>query len=226
MLAGLAQPAAADDVQLWASAVTQGPIGASWAVRPTAATVRPLAVVEVQQRLTQDLSRPTLSLARFGIGARLAQDVSAFAGYHFQHAYPVGRTATTEHRLWQQLAFPVHADPGRVLVGVRLRLEQRWIAGADDMGWRARAMLRIQVPMASVGNAVPVIWSEALLPLDDTDWGQRRSARQFRHFVGAALPLDRRFGVEAGYMLRTDALPTGTRKAHVANIQLNYRFGD
>ena len=219
MLAGYAAPASADDVQLWASAVAQGPIGG-------AGRARPFAVVEVQQRLTQDLTRPSLSLARIGIGVRLAPDVTAFAGYHFQHAYPAGRAATDEHRLWQQLAFPLYTDPGRVQAGLRLRLEQRWIAGADDMGWRARVMLRIQIPSARVGNAVPVIWSEALLPLDDTDWGQRRSARQFRYFAGAALPISNRLGLEAGYKLRTDALTGPTRKSHVANIQLNYRFGD
>ena len=218
-MAGLAVPARADDIQLWASAVTQGPIGGT-------GRIRPIAVVEIQQRLTNDLARPSLSLARVGLGVRLAPDTTVQAGYHFQHAYPAARLATSEHRLWQQLAFPVYRNPERLLIGARLRLEQRWIAGAHDMGWRARAMLRVQLPAARIGPAVPVLWGEALLPLDDTDWGQRRSARQLRYFAGAVLPIDRRLTVEAGYMLRTDALPGGTRRAHVANVQLNYRFGD
>ena len=219
IVAGVAVPVQADDGQLWASAVAQGPIGA-------AAGVQPIAVLELQQRLTNDLSRPSLSLVRVGLGVRLASDITIQGGYHFQHAYPLARITTDEHRLWQQLAFPLFRNPERLLIGARLRLEQRWIAGAQDMGWRARAMLRLQVPLAGLGSGGPLLWTEALLPLNDTDWGQRRRIRQFRYFAGAVVPIDRRFTVEAGYMLRTDALPGGTRRAHVANVQLNYRFGD
>ena len=182
--------------------------------------------IEIQQRLTENLSRPSLALARVALGFRLAPDVTVFAAYHFQHSDPVGSASTDEHRLWQQVTFPLYSRADRIQLSARLRMEQRWFAGADDMGWRARAMVRVQVPAVRIGPALPVLWTEALLPLDDTDWGQRRSARQFRYFAGAAIPLNRRLGLEAGYMLRTDALPGGTRKAHVANIQLNYRFGD
>ena len=219
LLATLAGPANADDGQLWATMVAQGPIAGQ-------GIVRPIASFEVQQRVTEGLSRPSLTLARVALGARLAPDVTVLAAYHFQHSDPVAGIATDEHRLWQQLAFPLYRDPERLTIGVRLRIEQRWIAGADDTGWRARAWLRIQRVQARLGNAVPLLWSEALLPINDTDWGQRRRVRQFRHFIGAAVPIDNRLGIEAGYMLRTDALPDGTRKAHVANILLNYRFGD
>ncbi len=218
MLAVVARPAHADDLQLWTTAVAQGPIGGQ-------GDVRPFASFELQQRVTDSLSRPSLSVIRLALGARLAPDVTLLVAYHFQPSYPADRAGFDEHRLWQQIAFPLYRDPQRLVVNVRLRMEQRWQRGADDMGWRARAMLRVQLPLARLGKAVPVLWSEALLPLNDTDWGQRRNVRQFRHFIGVTVPLNRHLGLEPGYILRTDGLPGQTRKAHVANITLNYRFG-
>ena len=215
LVAALAAPASADDVQLWSTAVLQGPLGGSRA---------PMAVVEVQQRLGDDLSRPTVSLVRVGLGVRLAPDVVLLGGYHLQRTTPGGRTAINEHRIWQQISVPIHTNPDHLMINARFRLEQRIVEGAHDLGWRGRAQLRIQAPLAGRGSAGPLLWAEALLPFNDTDWGQRREVRQYRYFVGALVPLGRLLNLEAGYMTRLDRAPTITRVSHVANLTLSYRL--
>ena len=185
-----------------------------------------MVVLEVQQRLGDDISRATVSLVRAGFGVMLAPDLSLLAGYHFQRNSPAGLGATNEHRVWQQAILPIVRHPERLLVTARLRLEQRSIEGSQDLGWRGRALLRAQVPLNGRGSAGPLLWTQALLPLNDTDWGQRRRIHQLRFFAGAAVPLGPRLNLEAGYLVRTDALTAGTRVAHIANLQLNYRIGD
>lgn len=216
-----ALPAAAraDDVQLWATALAVGPI-------TPGAGVQPMVHLEVQPRFAENVSRMTQMIARAGFGVRLAPDFTILAGYQFQHNDPANGVSSDEHRMWQQLLFPVHRDPERLILLARLRLEQRSIVGAQDLGWRGRAMVRLQLPLAGRGSAGPLLWSEALVPLNDTDWGQRRNAPQFRTFVGALIPLNSRMNLEAGYMAQYQVNPGADRVNHVANLLLSYRLGD
>lgn len=190
------------------------------------AGVQPMVHLEYQPRFANDVSRMTQMIVRAGFGVRLAPDFTLLAGYHYQRNDPAPGVRSDEHRMWQQLLFPLHRDPERLILLTRLRLEQRSIVGAQDLGWRARAMLRLQLPMNGRGSAGPLLWSEALVPLNDTDWGQRRNTVQFRNFIGALVPINPRINLEAGYMAQIDHRPGADRVNHVANLLLSYRLGD
>lgn len=217
----LVAPAAAraDDVQLWASEAVQGPIAPGTGARP-------IVSLELQQRMSENVSNYSDLIFRAGFGIRIAPDFSVLAGYHYQHRSPENARATTEHRMWQQLTLPLYRDPDRIILLTRLRLEQRSIVDARDLGWRARAMLRLQVPLNGRGSAGPLLWTEALVGLNDTDWGQRSRVQQVRAFGGAIVPLNNRLNFEAGYMAQVLRGPGNDRVNHVANLTLNYRLGD
>lgn len=219
LAAALPAAARADDVQLWATALVAGPI-------TPGAGVQPMVHLEYQPRFAEDVSRMTQMIARAGFGVRLAPDLTILAGYHYQRNDPARGVRSDEHRMWQQLLFPLHRDPERLLLLTRLRLEQRSIVGAQDLGWRARVMLRLQLPLNGRGSAGPLLWSEALVPLNDTDWGQRRNTVQVRNFIGALVPLNKRVNLEAGYMAQIDHRPGADRINHVGNLLLSYRLGN
>lgn len=217
----LAAPAVAraDDVQLWASEIAQGPI-------EPGSGAKPMVWLELQQRLGENVSNLNDVIVRTGFGIRVAPDLLVLAGYHYQRNSPEGGSVKTEHRMWQQLTLPLYRDPERVILLARLRLEQRSIVDARDLGWRARAMLRLQVPLNGRGSAGPLLWTEALVGLNDTDWGQRSRVQQVRSFAGAIIPLNSRLNFEGGYMAQILRAPGDHRVNHVANLTLNYRLGD
>ncbi len=219
LAAALPAAARADDVQLWTTMLAAGPI-------TPGAGVQPMVHLEYQPRFGNDVSRMTQMIVRAGFGVRLAPDFTVLAGYHYQRNDPAPGVRSDEHRMWQQLLFPIHRDPERLILLTRLRLEQRSIVDAQDLGWRARAMLRLQLPMKGRGSAGPLLWSEALVPLNDTDWGQRRNTVQFRNFIGALVPISPRINLEAGYMAQIDRRPGADRINHVGNLLLSYRLGD
>lgn len=221
LLAAPPAAARANDTQLWTSEIVQGP------VEPGAGP-KPMIWLELQQRIGGDISHLNEIIVRPGFGIRIAPDFLVLAGYHFQHNDPENGRGTTEHRIWQQLTLPLYRDPAHLILLTRLRLEERSVAGAgaQDLGWRARAMLRMQIPLNGRGSAGPLLWSEALIGLNDTDWGQRSGIHQVRAFGGAIIPLNKHLNFEGGYMAQILRGPGRDRVNHVANLTLNYRLGD
>ena len=215
-------PAAAragDDVQIWASAIAQGPI-------ETGSRVKPMLWLEVQSRFANDVSQLGTFILRPGVGLRFGPDLHIIFGYQFQQNSPLNGRETSEHRMWEQVTVPLYRDPERLILLARLRLEQRSTVGAQDLGWRGRAMLRAQIPLNGRGSAGPLLWSEAFVGFNDTDWGQRSGLRQVRAFAGGLIPLGKRLNFEAGYMARFDRGPGNDHVSHVANLALNYRLGN
>jgi hypothetical protein len=182
--------------------------------------------LETQQRLGGDVSHLDQFSVRTGFGMRFAPDFTALAGYQFQRNSPEGGRISNEHRMWEQLTLPLYRDPAHLILLTRLRLEQRSIEGAQDLGWRARAMLRLYAPLHGRSSAGPLLWSEALIGLNDTDWGQRSRVQQVRVFAGALAPVSRRLNFEGGYMAQVLRGTGPDRVNHALNLTLNYRIGD
>lgn len=210
---------AANDTQLWAIGIIQGPIV------PGTGPV-PMIWMEVQPRIGNDVSHLNQFIVSPGFGIRVAPDLNILVGYQFQRNTPENGRETSERRVWQQWNFPLYRDPERLILTARLRLEERTIASAHDLGWRARALLRVQVPLNGRGSAGPLLWSEALIGLNDTDWGQQSGLRQIRAFAGGLVPLSKRLNFQAGYMAQFERNPGNYHVNHVASLTLNYRLGD
>ena len=218
VLGVLPASARGDDGQLWATAIIQGPID-------TRTAVVPMVWMEVQSRMTNDMSHLGQFIVRPGFGLRFGPDFQALFGFHFQRNSPENGRDTSEHRTYEQLILPLYRDPEHLIVTTRLRLEQRSVDHTQDLGWRARAMVRLQLPLHGAGSAGPLIWSEAFVGLNDTDWGQRTGVRQVRAFAGGLVPIDKRLNFEGGYMAQFDRAPGNGRINHVIHLTLNYRLG-
>lgn len=216
MLAPVA--AQAGDTQLWTTAIVQGAIGSGTGTQP-------MVWMEVQSRVGNDISHLNQVIIRPGFGLRFGPDFNALFGYQFQRNSPLNGRDTLEHRMYEQLTLPLYRDPEHLLITTRLRLEQRSIVDAHDLGWRGRAMLRMQAPLHGRGSAGPLLWSEALVGLNDTDWGQRHGLGQVRAFAGGVIPVSKHLNLEAGYMAQFDRTPGRYRRNNVISLTLNYRLG-
>jgi hypothetical protein len=181
---------AQDDTQAWGSVVALGPVRGNlflW--------------LEAQARATDEIGGGSQLIARPAIGARIAPDAHAIAGYAYVRTDPEAGRTTNEHRLWQQVQFAaVRSGSGTPLVISRTRLEQRRIEGQGDTGWRLRQLVRLQVPIARQRTVQAVAFTEGFFNLNSTGWGARDGVDQWRTFIGIGLPVAPRMRIEPGYL--------------------------
>lgn len=208
-----ATPALAeDDGQAWAQVLVQGPIKGNvmfWA--------------EAQTRLT-DATRATQLVLRPAIGVRLARDTTAHLGYAFVHSDPANGAATNEHRLWQQLSFPILRNTRGLYIWGCSRIEQRMFEGRRDIGVRLRQFVRAQMPLRRGGKLSGVVFVEGFYAANSTDWGARAGFDQVRTFAGVSIPLGRQVNLEPGYLNQTIFRTGANRVNHIASLNLFVRL--
>ena len=126
--------ATADDTQLWTALFSDGPISDT-------GDGRFLAWFDAHARYSEDVSRLGVSIIRPGLGYKVNDDLSLWAGYAWVVSRADGRESLTEHRTWQQATYGVAKGPWGSLSG-RTRIEQRFHEAGDETGYRVRQFLR------------------------------------------------------------------------------------
>ncbi|VWX52789.1 DUF2490 domain-containing protein [Novosphingobium sp. 9U] len=178
---------------------------------------------EVQPRFGNGARLDQL-LLRGAVGWKLSPSATLYQGYAHVVTAIEGRRDINEERSFQQLNLALGKPAGGELSS-RTRLEQRWRSNGSDTGWRLREMLRYEHPLKARSDAVnALVWTEAFLAFNDTDWGARSGFDQLRTFVGAEVGLPGASTVEIGYLNQTINQTAGrTRMNHAASVTLWYR---
>lgn len=210
----VATPAVAEeDGQAWGAILAQGSIKGDlifWA--------------EAQTRFTDDASRLGQVILRPAIGLRLAKDTTAHLGYAYVRSDPATGAVTNEHRIWEQLIFPIARNSRGLYVWGRSRIEQRFVEGRSDTGWRLRQFVRAQMPLRRGGKVSGVVFSEVFYAANTTDFGARAGLDQWRNFVGLSLPVGKGLALEPGYLNQTIFRPGPDRSNHIFSTTLFVRF--
>lgn len=139
------------------------------------------------------------SILRPGVGYALSDAATLWAGYGWIRTAPPASPAFDEHRVWQQITWSKDFDPARV--GLRSRLEQRFLEIGSDTGWRFRQLVSWRRPLDR-SRFTLVAWDEVFIHLNDTDWGATGGFDQNRLFLGFGFSCDpaNPNRVEVGYM--------------------------
>ncbi len=206
----LAAPAQADE-QVWLAGIVQGPVKGKL-----------ITWIEVQPRFTDGGGRLGQTILRPALGVQLSPAATLLFGYAFIENNPEGQPARREHRTWQQAQVRLAGTPGKAMLVSRSRLEQRFLEGADEDGWRLRQFLRGQYWLADNWSLIGV--SEAFVGLNATPWGQRAGLEQMRNFGGIGHAISPRITLEAGYLNQRLVRPGPDATNHVLNINLFYRL--
>lgn len=184
--------AAEEDTQTWAA--VHGMVGLGGLGLGGRAVVN----FDYQARITDTHSRAGQILLRQAIGYRLNPKTSVFGGYAYVRTDNLGAKVLDEHRLFQQVNFSLLDGGTQGAITGRTRLEQRFVEGSGEVGWRLRQQVRGALPIgkgfALVGSAEP------FLAFNRTGWGQKAGFDQLRLFGGLSVPLARGFAIETGYM--------------------------
>jgi hypothetical protein len=213
VLAGFASPVSGHehDGRLWLVSVMEGRFAEKlgwWA--------------ELQPRWRNEGDEFDQLIVRPAVNYRLTPASSVWLGY--ADVITVGdRRSSHERRLWQQLLLR-GGSPATVSLQSRTRLEQRWVDTGDDVGHRARQLVRLAKPTPWTDRLDALFWDEAFVSFEKTDWGALRGFDQNRAFAGVAfhaLPMAR---VEIGYLNQFVRARGPDRMNHVASLSLFLDF--
>lgn len=191
MLAGsLLTPAAAraeQDALLWTSVTASGPVGNGV-----------LVWLEGQARFGSEPQDFRQYLLRPGLGVALVKGVNAYVGYAYVRS---GTTAglRTEHRIWQQIGYPILDRPDFHLTG-RTRLEQRFLPGTGSASWRVRQQLRASAPLRPRGKVAAFVATEGFANLNGPRGASRAGIDRVRLQTGLSFPVANGFALEPGYL--------------------------
>lgn len=179
---------------------------------------------EWQPRMGDGVSRLDQMILRGAVGLKLSDTVTLYQGYAHVVVPIDGGRDLNEERSFQQLSAAL-GKPLGIELASRTRLEQRWRSDGGDMGWRLRQMVRMETPLKQNSDAInALVWSEAFIALNSTDWGARAGLDQLRTFAGAELGLAGASTIEAGYLNQIVNRPGGDLQVnHVASISLFVR---
>ncbi|WP_419193495.1 DUF2490 domain-containing protein [Kolteria novifilia] len=164
------------------------------------------------------------SVVRPGVGYALKENVIIWAGYGwFVNARP-GSPDISEDRVWEQVTWskPFDIKP----LGLRSRLEQRFLQNGDDVGGRFRQLASWRQPIARSKRFSFVLSDEIFVHLNDTDWGSDAGFDQNRCFVGIGLKHrpESRWTMDIGYLNQHINRP---RRGNLTNhlLSVNFAYG-
>lgn len=163
----------------------------------------------------------TVVLVRPGIGARIFDWLSVWAGYGWIPTYDdLTGGDVHEHRIWEQVILQHRFADFGVALQSRTRFEQRFHESGGDVGFRLRQFVRANwqpSPEVPIGIA---LWDELFVGLNDTDWGAPSGVDQNRLFIGPFLSMAPWARLEAGYLFVYLDRGTTDLYAHVLAVNL------
>jgi hypothetical protein len=153
------------------------------------------AYFELQPRTDILDSRLDRLLIRPAVMYSLSPELNLALGYGAIASFdPV----SWEHRIWQQVQY-VQKWEARSLTH-RLRLEQRFLPGADSVGMRFRYFARFYVPWSDGAGWGPLFSNELFLAFNSPLASVSSGFDQNRVFAGLNFDVGPHFRVEAGYL--------------------------
>lgn len=157
----------------------------------------------------------------FGVllGWRVADGVELGIGYRRVGFYNAN-TAPDENRLRQQIVLTRGRFAGR------LRLDERFVAGGGEVGFRFRPLLRYNLPLAGT-RVTPFVSHESFILPNSTRWGQRAGYERMRNIAGVSFPLGKALTADVGYLNQYRPGRGGARAQmdHALNVQLTVNLG-
>ncbi|WP_294266922.1 DUF2490 domain-containing protein [uncultured Sphingomonas sp.] len=148
------------------------------------------------------------------VGVQIAKGVELGVGYRHVGFFNAN-TAADEERVRQQIVIARGRFAGR------LRLDERFNPGGDEIGFRVRPLVRYNLPLGRRRVSLFGSHESFILP-NSTVWGQRAGYERMRNIVGFNVPIGKALSADIGY-LNQYRLARGGAQAqmdHALSLQL------
>ena len=205
---GMADDGTTQDLSIWA------PVSLEIPVKNT-----PLyATLSVEPRISNNIREFEEVLIHPGLGYQINDNVSVEAGYTW-----LAKTDTQfsiDQRLWQDVEVKKKWD--RLALNGRLRLEERWLPGVDDVFVRNRYLLGGRYYLGDTRKWYVTSQNEIFINLNNA--GVRaHGIDQFRLFNGVGKHVNKNMTLESGYQLQyARKLEDPTRINHILVFRVSY----
>jgi hypothetical protein len=164
-----------------------------------------------------------------GLGHEWKRDLQVAGGYGFQRHLPFDRSsqpyAWTEHRIFEELKFPVGIGKGNKTIKQKIRFEERWLArkSAPDFDrvtsykFEVRPIYQFRLVLPLTPETDAVFYDEVRLRVVPTN---ENHFDQNRLFGGISRKTELLFfsRIEMGYMLQTVRDSSANGRARVNHV--------
>jgi hypothetical protein len=151
-----------------------------------------------QARFSDASSGYGQSIVRPGVGYAITDRSTLWIGYGWIRTSPAHESDVEENRIWQQ--WTGSTTLANTSLSWRSRLEQRFVEGGSDVGWRYRQFFKVVHPIAFGSRLQLVGYDELFFALNKTDWGAKSGFDQNRIFAGLGWQFDSTTTFEVGYL--------------------------
>jgi hypothetical protein len=157
------------------------------------------------------------------LGWRFSRELMLGAGYSYVRTEALDGRVAHEHRIFQQLNFPIAGLGNARLVG-RTRFEQRLFEERDGVALRLRQQIRLNIPVDGAPKGTRVIlYTEPFFLLNEPVPGASAGLNQVRSFAGLGTPLIKGVTLEVGYL--NQAITMGPKPLnHALSVSLGTSF--
>ena len=132
------------------------------------------------------------------LGYKVSKKVTVSAGYVHAPNYSHGDFTSMERRFRQQVSVDNVAKVGPFSLSGRLRFEQRFRDDRGGTGWRLRPQVKAVAPL--FGKVKINLAVEPYINLNTTSFQTTEGLDRVRNSVTFSVPLNKKFGIELGYM--------------------------
>jgi hypothetical protein len=178
--------------------------------------------LEGQGRFRESGGVPDQSIARTGLGYALGDHISVWLGHAYIAGFPDAGGTDDEHRLWQQLSWSASRPWGDL--SSRSRLEQRFLEGVEEAGWRFRELVRFSRPVIEGGPLSYVAWDEVFIHLNTVGPSIQSGFDQNRGFAGFGYAFTKEARAELGYLNQFISTQALDRMNHILSLNLYLNF--
>ncbi len=155
--------------------------------------------VEGQERIGENSTHSSQTLARVGLGYALQPNLSLWFGYAWiRTGTPYTSYPFNENRIWQQLLWTSTVKNFRLMS--RTRTEQRFLANNSSVAYRIRQLSKISIPWTASSRSTFVVADEIFWHKNDFIGNQGQGFDQNRLFIGLGYRVDNAITFEYGYM--------------------------
>jgi len=167
-------------------------------------------------------SRFTENLLFSQVGYNFNEHASLWIGYAHDWINPLDKPSAQENRAYQDFVWKQSVGDFTFLS--RTRMDERFLVGTNDAGYRPRQLLMVKYPMPFMDGLSAYVGDEILFYVNKNVFGKQGFSEN-RIFSGLSYQITHKIGVDLGYMGQYIDTTSGNNIfTHNLQANIGYKF--
>ncbi len=153
--------------------------------------------VEGQSRFNNDFDHWYQGMVRTAVGYSLSDRATIWAGYTWLPTQNIGKQFVSQQDVWPAFRYVLPTEMGTFMF--RTMIESNFLGG-NEVRVRPRQMVKFTHPLEFEPRLSLVMWDEAFVRTNTTQYGGKSGFDQNRAFAGLGWTFNSSIRTELGYM--------------------------